>query len=191
VPAVLSLLREHQPLTPSNLVVYYFDIFDRVAGRSVQDNIWLVSYAQQNGSFGVAGIPVLARIAGVEPVNIFNLVGLQFLPNGIQSVSANASFPATNYACFGPGALGLSLTLTFLMDALLLLHFRLPRHLLIPCCGICAIISMNFAMTMFTTVFISHGLVFTIITCHALNLSRRFFRARPPEGAGPVAAEAL
>lgn len=190
VPSILSLLREQQELTMQNLAIYYLDIFDRVAGRSVQDNIWLVSYVQEHGFFGGAGVPIVARLMNLEPVNIFNVVGLYFVPLGLESTSANASFPAVNYACFGPWALALSLLLTFLMDGLLVMQSGLPRRLLIPSCGICAIISMNFAMTMFTTVFLTHGLVFTIGTCYLLHFGTRLLqggRTAPSAGGGAAA----
>jgi hypothetical protein len=175
-PSLISLLREDQPLTLSNVAIYYFDILDRVAGRSVEDNIWLVSYVQHNGVFGSSGIPALARLLHIEPVNIYNVVGLYFRPDGIQSISANSAFPTVNYACFGAGALWLSLLLTFAMDGLLWLQTGLPRRWLVPSCGICAMISINFAMTLYTTVFITHGLIFTIFTCYALTMATQLLR---------------
>lgn len=182
-PAILSLLREQQDLNIQNIAIYYLDILDRFAGRSVQDNIWMISYVQGHGYFGVAGIPPLARLAGIEPVNVFNIVGLFYMLNGVDSVSANASFPLVNYGCFGPAAIWISLALTFSMDSLLWLQSGLPRNWLIPSCGICAIISMNFVMTMFTTVFITHGLLLTIFICYGFHfINTRSYRASLPSG---------
>lgn len=180
-PSMISLLRENQPITPSNISHYYFDIVDRTAGRSVQDNIWMTSYVQTHGHFGNSGIPLVARFTDDEPVNVFNIVGLHFVPNASKSISANTAFPTVNYACYGSNAIWLSLVLTFLMDGILLAHLGLPRRLLIPCCGICAIISLNFAMTMYTTVFITHGLIPTIAVCYFLHFINQVLR--PPKHA--------
>jgi hypothetical protein len=176
VPALISLLRNNEPINVSTAWTYYVDILDRAAGRSVEDNIWMVSYVQEQGFFGAPGIPVFAQITGVESVNIFNLVGLHFRPDGITSISANCSFVAVNYGCFGLlGGTLLSVMVVLLMDATLLLQAGLPRTLAVASVGICAAISMNFAMTLFTTVLVTHGLLPTIAFCYLVHLlaSRR------------------
>lgn len=170
LPALLTLWRNNESLNVPTFATYYLDIVDRVAGRSVQDNIWLVGYVQQEGFFGPNGIPVFARLTGSEPLNVFNLVGRYFRPDVAESISANSSSIAVNYGCFGlAGSLVLSMAVTLGMDALLLLYSRLPAALLAPCAGICAVISMNFAMTTFSTVFVTHGLLPTIALCYIVH----------------------
>lgn len=170
LPALITLWRNSEPLNFASFTTYYLDIVDRVAGRSVQDNIWLIGYVQKEGFFGYQGIPLFARMTGSEPLNVFNVVGLYFRPDGLQSVSANSSAIAVNYGCFGlVASVPLSLALTFGIDALMLLQARLPAALLAPCTGICAIISMNFAMTVFSTVFVTHGLLPTIALCFLIH----------------------
>lgn len=181
MPALLTLWRNGETPTPSNFATYYLDILDRVSGRSVQDNIWMVSYAQQEGFFGAEGIPLFARLAGAEPLNVFNLVGLYFRPNGLESISANSSSIAVNYGCFGLiGGLALSLSVTLGIDSILLFYTRLPSALLAPCAGICAVISVNFAMTNFSTVFVTHGLLPTIAFCYGVHFIRRNILSRKP-----------
>ena len=171
IPALISLLRNHEPLTVETAWTYYVDILDRVAGRSVEDNIWMVAYAQDQGFFGLQGIPVFARLTGTDPVDIFNTVGRHFRPDGIISISANSSFVAVNYGCFGLlGGTLLSVAVVLLMDATLLLQAGLPRSLAVASTGICAAIAMNFAMTLFTTVLLTHGLLPTIAFCYLLHL---------------------
>jgi hypothetical protein len=171
IPAMLSLLRNNEPLNPANVWLYYVDILDRVAGRSVEDNIWMVTYVQENGFFGPQGIPILARLSGVEPIDVFNIIGRYFRPESLASINANCSFVAVNYACFGlvHGAL-VSAAMVLIMDATLLLHLGLPRPLAVASAGICAAISMNFAMTLSTTVLVTHGLLPTIALSYLLHL---------------------
>lgn len=170
LPATLTLWRNGEPLNFSIFATYYFDIVDRVAGRSVQDNMWLVGYVQQEGFFGPNGIPLFARLTGSEPLNVFNIVGRHFRPDVVESISANSSSIAVNYGCFGlAGSLVLSMAVTLGLDAVLLLYSRLPAALLAPCAGICAVISMNFAMTVFSTVFVTHGLLPTIALCYVVH----------------------
>lgn len=174
LPAILTLWRNGESLNPTTFATYYFDIIDRVAGRSVQDNIWMVGYVQQEGFFGPNGIPLFARLTGEEPLNVFNIVGRHFRPDGLESISANSSSIAVNYGCFGlTGSLVLSMAVTLGMDTLLLLYSRLPAALLAPCAGICAVISMNFAMTTFSTVFVTHGLLPTIALCYVVHFLYR------------------
>lgn len=170
LPVIMSLWRSNESITFLSFGLYYADILDRVAGRSVEDNIWLVSYVQKEGFFGHQGIPLFARLSGSEPLNIFNLVGLNFKPDGLESISANSSSIAVNYGCYGlMGSLLLSLAITLAIDALMLLQSRLPAVLLAPCTGICAVISMNFATTTFSTVLVTHGLLPTIALCYLIH----------------------
>jgi len=184
LPALLTLLRNSEILTLDTFVTYYLDILDRIAGRSVQDNIWMVGYVQQEGFFGPNGIPLFARLSGVEPLNVFNLIGRYFLPDGLESISANSSSIAVNYGCFGlTGGLALSLLVTLCMDGILLLQARLPAAMLAPCGGICAVISVNFAMTSFSTVFVTHGLLPTIATCYWVHFMRQWLAVLRPDRA--------
>lgn len=191
LPAMLTLWRNGESFILGTFSTYYVDILDRVAGRSVQDNIWMVSYVQSEGFIGPGGIPLLARLMGIEPLNVFNNVGLYFRPDGLESISANSSSIAVNYGCFGlAGSLVLSLALTLGMDVMLLLYSRLPVALLAPCAGICAVISMNFAMTTFSTVFVTHGLLPTIALCYAVHFVATQVLHRPvsPATAPPAPA---
>jgi hypothetical protein len=190
LPALLTLWRNAELLDWGTFAVYYLDIVDRVAGRSVQDNIWMVGYVQQQGLFGPSGIPLFARLSGTPPLDVFNIVGLHFRPDGLQSISANSSSIAVNYGCFGlAGGFGLTLFVTFAMDALLILQSRLPRALLAPCIGICGVISINFAMTTFSTVFLTHGLLPTIVLCYLLHFAKTTLVTRRRSGQDPSTAE--
>ncbi len=196
LPALLTLWRNGEPLNFATFNTYYLDILDRVAGRSVQDNIWFVSYVQHEGFFGYRGIPLFARLAGIEPLDVFNLVGLYFRPDGLESISANSSSIAVNYGCYGLAAsLPLTLALTWGIDALMLLQSRLPAALLAPCTGICAVISMNFAMTVFSTVFVTHGLLPTIVLCLLIHLlvrpGQKARNVQPHPLAGPTSRAPL
>ena len=170
LPAVFSILREgHIP----NIVDVQNYIFGPISRRvfldPVQGGIYHLHSAQTNGYFGLGAIPKLALLFDKDPLNVPNIIGQIYESSAIASVSSNASFVFSYYSYFGMIALPLCLMGLWLLDLIIWVYKRLSVNLLLPCVASINVACISFISSDYTTVLLTHGILFLLITSLALD----------------------
>lgn len=157
-PTLLSLLREGQDLTFSNFWEYLsIYIFRRVFYTPMQMGVWHVNYAQTVGLIGVAGIPRLASLFGVTPINVPNMIARLYYEYAIDSSYANVSYVFSYYADFGLISLPFSLIGLWLLDGALWGYRHLSDGMLLPCVASISVICTYFISVDYTVVLLTDG----------------------------------
>jgi len=189
--AILTLLRESQSITASNFVQYLGNyIFSRAFIMPLQTGAFYVHHAQTHGFIGIAGIPRLAELIGVTPIDVPDTIGSIYAPRATLSVraSANGGFLLSYYSYFGVIALPLSLALLGLLDLALAVYRNLTQTMLVPAVAAISVGTLAFISSDYTTVLITHGFVAILVFASALDLQlRRTSRAHQPDVVVPFA----
>lgn len=158
----LTIFREGQWQMISPALIFDYlrtSIFHRVFMVPFEIGMWTNILAQEHGLFGIAAIRPLALLAGIQPVNIPNLVGMEFFPNPLLSINAATCFLFQYQAAFGffPGWL-LSLVLACGLDFLLPAFGALRGRLLVAFLASFLVANMVLVGANFTTALLSHGI---------------------------------
>lgn len=177
-PTLLSILREGRDVSWSLFWEYLQGgIFYRVFYLPMQTGLWFTHYAQTVGFLGVQGVPRLAGLLNVPPVNAANLIGLVYTNSRIASVSANTGYVFAYYCYFGLPSFIFSLTGLWLLDLVLWLYRRIDDNLLLASVAAISIASIKFTYAEYTTVLLTHGFgVLLIVAWGVAYLSRVKFR---------------
>lgn len=170
LPALITLQRELLPLTLENFQFAISSMADRVAGRNIVDGVWHIHFVERFGFWGPQGAGNLAKIAGLEYVDIFNIVAKSYDLRAPSGASANTTFVITHYACFGASSFIVSLVLVALLDLVLPLYLRLNPYLMIPCMATELVSAINLTNTFYTVVLLSSGYVLTPLFAGALSI---------------------
>jgi hypothetical protein len=170
IPTMLTVMRNGAVMDIDRLEFYLMEsIVPRVFSGPVKTTYWHMEYVQNYGFFGVAGIPKLARLLGIESVDVPNVIGLHNMGNAISSVSCVTSYVFAFYACFGLASLPLSWVGLALVDWIIATAARhVPSHLVAPFFAAILLSSAKFVDTSYLTVFVSDGLLCTIALCAML-----------------------
>jgi hypothetical protein len=179
VPTLLTILREGKSI---NIVIFWEylvnGIFGRVFYGPMETALHYVHYAQTQHFFGLAAIPKLAILLGIEPIDVPNFIGLTYEFSGIQSVSANACYVLTYYSYFGLASLFLSLVGLWLLDFAVWIYRRLSDKLLLPCVASVSTISIYFISSDYTSILLTNG--FGVILILACALDSLFINTKKP-----------
>ncbi len=159
VPTGMSIFVTHGRFTTEGFVHHYIYILDRVFRQIMFPGLWHVDFAQRQGYFGIAGIPKIAKLIGVEPVNSFHVIAEHYMKNEIESASAGTSFVFAYYSYFGLLAFVPCLIVTLLLDTLLWVYLKMDRDIKIPVIACCSVAVINLVQTRFTTVLFTGGLI--------------------------------
>jgi hypothetical protein len=164
IPAVLTVLREGQALTAESFLLYLrTSIFSRLFSIPMEMGLWHAHYAQTSGFIGVAGIPRLAAMLDVEPINVANRLALIYAPETFDTQLANAGYVFSYYAYFGLPSLAFSLFGLWLLDSALLVYRRLGATLLLPCIATVAVASLGFVSVDYTIGLVTNGFIPALI----------------------------
>ena len=156
-PTILSILREGKALGVGILFEYLGYLARRTFILTMNVGSWYIHYAQIHGAFGIASIPKLAVILGVEPVNTPNLIGLAYMNTTVKSVSAVAGYLFTYYSYFGIASLFFSILCLWILDVALLVYERLTSVMLLPCVAATSLSILSFVSSDYTVVLLTHG----------------------------------
>ena len=158
-PTILTILREGRELNLANFWLYLTTgILGRVFVIPVRMGLWHVHYAQTVGFIGVAGIPRLASLFGVEPINVANMIALYYVPQAPESTLANSCYVFSYYAYFGLVSLVFSLLGLWLLDLALWVYRRLSDALLLSCVAAVSVACTGFLSVDYTIVLLTGGL---------------------------------
>jgi hypothetical protein len=150
--------------------------------------LWHAHYAQTSSFIGVAGIPKLAVLLDVEPINVANRLALIYGPQTFDTQLANASYVFSHYAYFGLGSLVFSLLGLWLLDVALWVYRRLGDTMLLPCVASTTVASLGFVSVDYTIGLVTNGFIVTLVVAWVTDRVARIEGAssgrsdeRPPE----------
>lgn len=170
VPITLTIFRTGKSFSVDLFFQYMFGgIFDRLFIVPMKTGLWHVHFAQNFSFFGVAGIPKLARMFDIEPINVPNIIGLHYTNTTIESISANTSFVFSYYSYFGLPSLLFSILLLLLLDIAIIVYSKLSDKLLVPCVATVSMASWSFINSDYSTVLLTHGFLVLLIVCYVLD----------------------
>lgn len=172
LPTILTILREGKELSILLFWHYLTDgdgVFGRVFITPMEVGLWHVHYAQTIGYLGIAGVPRLASLFDVQPVNAPNFIGLIYGQSPLESINANVSYVFSYYSYFGLFSFIFSLVGLWLLDFAVLVYRRLDGSLLLPCVASVSIAGISFVSADYTTVLLTHGFGVLLILAQILN----------------------
>jgi hypothetical protein len=186
LPAVLlSILLESKELSASHILDYFGHIGKRAFVAPLDVCSWYAHYVQTHSTFGIAGIPKLAALAGVQPIDVQNLVGIEYVnPSRLTSISAGAAYLITYYSLFGAISLVGSLIGLYLLDVAAVVYRYLDEAMLLACAASLTMSTLSFIQTNYTTVWVTHG--FGLILLISFMASTRIPRASNLEPGRPA-----
>lgn len=124
---------------------------------------WHFHFAQKFGFVGIAGVPKMAALISVQPMNVPNLIAHQYLPvfypeiNVIETASAGTSYVASYYTYFGFWAVPIVVFSVIIIDSYLLVIRGLRNIFVAPMLGAATVPLFGMLQGDFTTAFLSHG----------------------------------
>ena len=164
IPAVLTVLREGNALNAESFVLSLrTSIFSRLFSIPMEMGLWHAHYAQTSGFVGVAGIPKLALLLDVEPINVANRLALIYALETFDTQLANACYVFSYYAYFGLPSLVFSLLGLWLLDAALLVYRKLGDALLLPCIATMTVASLGFVSVDYTIGLVTNGFIMALV----------------------------
>jgi len=147
---------------------------------------WYVDYVQHNGSIGIAGIPRLASVLHINPIDLPNRIGVIYAPcyyghEVMDTINATTGFVFAQYGYFGLLALPLSLLGLLICDVLLLIIRNLPSQWLAPTLAIISLDALKLTQSDFLTIWITHGLAINLVLIVLVAHWRTQTRTTVPE----------
>jgi hypothetical protein len=121
------------------------------------DGVMYVHHSEVEGRFGIAAVPKLATLLGVDVINVPNLIGLRYSERALDTVSAVAGYLFTYYSYFGISSLIFSLVGLWFLDVAIIIYGKLSPHLLLPCIAAISVSTLSFISSDYTTAWLTHG----------------------------------
>ncbi len=169
IPTLFSIFREGRELTVENFITIFKYILIRTFWGTTKTVLWHMQFVEEFGTLGIAGIGNLSRIFGIEPINLFNLIGITYT-HTLKSISANTPFNVAYYACFGNLAFFISLPLLFLLDGILVIINKLSDKYLLATLATVLVATSQLASTLYTTIFITYGFLLVPVFIFCLEI---------------------
>lgn len=169
-PAILSILREGGAIRLDILFEYLGYLARRTFVMPMDVGSWYVHYSQIHGALGIASIPKLAAILGIEPFNVPSLIGLTYTSTTVKSTTAGAGYLFTYCAYFGLTSLLFSVVGLWFLDVAVLIYERLSNVMLLPCVAAASLSILSFISSDYTVVWLTHG--FGVILLFSLLIDR-------------------
>jgi len=168
---LLSIARDDQEFSFQMFWTYLSEnTVDRVFHVPMQVGLWHVHYEQTVGFLGIDAIPKLAALGGETPINAPNLIGIHYIPQGLETINANACFVLSYYSYFGLMAFPFCIVGLLVLDFAVLVFARLSDTLLLA--GVCSVLiaSGTFGSSDYTTVLVTNCFAICLIVAPFLDL---------------------
>ena len=157
LPTMVTIFREGLELNISLFFQYLISAtMERIFVGPMISGLYYVHYAQTVGFFGIAGIPKLAVLFGVAPVNAPNITAVYYGPS-LLSGHNNACYVLTYYSYFGTIFLVFSLIGLWLLDFAVLVYSRLNDSWLLPCIASVSVASISFVSADYSVSLLTGG----------------------------------
>jgi len=159
-PVILTILREGQVITPSILLDYFLGggLFDRIFVLPMKVGLYHVYHAQTKGFFGIAAVPKIAVLLGVQPIIVANFIYLNYLRFSytLHSGLANTSYVFSYYSYFGILSVIFSVLALWALDFAVLVFKNIKNDWLLLACiaslfpASLAFIATDYTIALFT-----------------------------------------
>jgi hypothetical protein len=169
IPTVFTMLRSPDLSWDAFVREFQGTIVQRAFFVPMYTGEVFVRYAQENGYWGVSGMPKLAELLGEEPINVPNyLANMMFTNEYVKSGLLSTSFVFSWYSNFGLGIVPLLVILLLGIDVVVLAYSRFADSYLVP--GLAAINTgcLCLTSTEFTTLFLTYGYLTGLVTVFGL-----------------------
>ena len=186
-PVLLTILREGK--IPDMILFWNYlsgGIFQRVFYSPMQTGLYYTHFTQTVGFIGVSGVPKLATLFGISPINAANYLGLLYTDTHIESVNMNTSYVFAYYCYFGIGSFVFSLFGLWLLDTVLLIYRKMSSLMLTACIASVSIASISLISSEYTVVLLTHGFIVILLTSVFID---RFYRSRLKRIQPPIESE--
>jgi hypothetical protein len=158
LPVLLTILRAGSDISISMFSQYFGGtIFDRIFHTPMQTGLWHVEYAQNFGYFGVAGIPKLAVLFKVDPINVANIISLEHFSWAAGTALSNTCYVFSYYSYFGELSVIFSLILLWMLDFSVVIYKMLSTSILLPALASIFVACISFVESDYTTVLLTFG----------------------------------
>ncbi len=170
VPIMLTILGSGHEISFSIFLQYLTDsIFYRVFADPMITALWHIQYVQQSGYFGIAAIPKLAYLCGLDPINVANLIHLEHFPDAATSGLSNTCYVFSYYSYFGFSSIVFSLFGLWFLDLSVLVYKKLNDFILLSCVSAVSVACISFVSADYTTVILTFGFFPILIVSMALD----------------------
>jgi hypothetical protein len=176
-PVILTILREGQVIN-LGLFFQYFrgSIFQRLFVIPMEVGLYHVHYAQTHGLFGIAAIPRLAALAGIQPVNVANLIYSTYYNYPLASGIANTSYVFSYYSYFGILSFFFSLGGLWVLDSTLWILKKIRNtSILLACLAALLTSSLAFVSADYTIVLLTNGFLLIVLIGWLMDRISRIF----------------
>jgi hypothetical protein len=178
-PVLLSILREGKIISIPLFFQYMKGgIFYRTFIMPMEVGLYHVYHAQIHGYFGIAAIPKIATLLGIQPINVANLIYRNYLyysitlPTGL----ANSSYVLSYYSYFGILSVIGSLFCLWLLDFSIVLFKRIKNDMiLVACLSSILPISISFVSIDFTIALVTNGFLLLLFVVWMLDKMNDYF----------------
>jgi hypothetical protein len=161
-PAFISMFKNADVISWAAYGDALRNIFDRVFVRGVLPNIWYVDFIQAYGEWGISGIPKLATLVGVDPVNVANVISLHYDQYSLKEGSATTAYITQYYSFFGGFGVLVSFIGLLVLDFILYIYRYLRPAFLLPVVGAMVIPLASLSFAQFTTILFTKGMFFIL-----------------------------
>lgn len=190
ITAIISFKREGVDISQVDIFEYLFGlndgddlakgdgglfwvVFGRVFVIPMKVGWDYLSYVEKYGYWGVAAIPKLAALFGIESIDVSNLMCMYIYPDSLFRWSGTypAGFIYSYYSYFGINGALLSLISIVLLDALVLSYRYLKPAILVPVLATVSVAAISLTGCDFTTALISQGILSSVALAFAIQSS--------------------
>jgi len=170
VPVVLTILRSGNEISFSIFLQYFTgSISYRIFASPMITALWHIQYVQQSGYVGIAAIPKLAYLFGLDPINVANLIHLEHFPGAAISGLCNTCYVFSYYSYFGFSSIVFSLFGLWFLDLAVLVYKKLSDFILLSCVSAVSVACISFVSADYTTVILTFGFFPILIVSMVLD----------------------
>jgi len=172
IPAIIIQIKKYNLNIDIDTISSGFQtiVLDRILSVPLKTGITWIAHVENHGYWGVTGIPKLSEMLGYESINIPNLMMNEYFNVGsIDSAYLNTSFVFAYFSYFKWAALPFLFFFVYILDYVLLFFKTLKPNLLLPTIITVNISCISLISSDYTTLFLSHGFLTTVILAYYLN----------------------
>lgn len=175
IPLLVTVIRNDELVNIQSLMFYLNNsIINRIFIINGTVASWYFDYVSINGFIGIAGVEKLSSLFEVESIDIHNVIGLKYIRNALESISAGTAFFYAYYSFFSFNGLVLSLFCIILLDYIVIIFYSRINNNFLPVVLGCIFVSLfHIAETNFETILVTHGFIPILLISYFLARKKR------------------
>lgn len=177
IPVIIVIRINEVDINLDNLYYFWtYGIYDRVFfSPGIKVGSWWLDYVNNNGFVGIGGIPKIATLFNVAPLDMPNIIGLNYVTNAIESINASCCQLFTFYSYFGYSGLLITFLFFLILDYFVIKFYALIKpSLYIVLASLVFLIMVHSTETELLTLLFTHGLLPSIILIYYISLKYKY-----------------